>query len=272
MDDPSGAMRERLVADDADIVLLYGSEQEGEIGSCGCDAVERGGLDRIRGYRRAVERAGATVVALHAGGFLDPRPGQEDRNATMMAAVTDWDALHVGFRDVPGLGVYLDEGSWRVAEEVPDTMVSASIRGPWSTWRVVERGGLTVAVTGISAAKSTERFAPGIAASEPVAALEGAMASAPAADLHVVLAYETGASTDELAAVPGVDVLIEAGGYSARWEADTSYGAVWVRSTRGTTRLGELRLWLEDGKVERAIDRQVAIDRAVPKVRAARAN
>lgn len=268
-DDPSGSLRERLAQDDADLVILYGSEQEGELGPCGCDAVERGGLDRIRGYRQAVERGPAPVFALHAGGFLDPRPGQDARNDAMLAAVHDWDALHVGFRDVPGLTAYLAEGAWvpTHADTLPESMLSASIDGPWPAWRLIERGGRTVAVTGVSAAKSTERFAAGVVASEPVEALRRALAAAPPADLHVVLSYDTAEATDELAGLEGVDVIIEAGGYTARWDADTAHGALWVRTARGSTRLGELRLWLEDGEVVRAVDRQVAVDRGIPKVR-----
>ncbi|TNE91051.1 MAG: hypothetical protein EP330_06260 [Deltaproteobacteria bacterium] len=268
-DDPSGSLRARLAEDDADVVLVYGSEQEGELGPCGCDAVERGGMERIRGYRTAVARGDAPVFLLHAGGFLDPRPMQDDRNDAMIGEVGDWDALHVGFRDAPGLGRYLDGAAWAEAwkPSLPDGLVSASITGPWSAWRLVEREGVTVAVTGVSAAKSTERFPSGLSAADPVDALTSALADAPEADLHVVLAYDTADLTDDLAALPGVDVLIEAGGYTARWEADASHGAVWVRSTKGSTRLGELRVWLEDGRVIKAVDRQIPVDRSLPKRR-----
>ncbi|MCO4745284.1 MAG: hypothetical protein KC912_10895 [Proteobacteria bacterium] len=270
-DDPSGTLRRRLVHDDADVVLLYGSGQDGEVGPCGCDAVERGGMERIRGYSRAVEKTGSPVILLNAGGWLDARPGQSERNDAMVQQVADWDALNVGFREPVGLGRYVDRGTALAADlrpQMPTSLVSASVQGPGtSTWKTVIAGTTTVAITGVSPTTAADRWPQGFGGEEPVAALRAALASAPEADLVVVLAYETGAATDELAALPGVDVLIEAGGYTARWDASTEQGALWVRSTQGSTRLGELRLWLDEDAVVRAVDRQVPVDVAIPKRR-----
>lgn len=80
----------------------------------------------------------------------------------------------------------------------------------------------------------------------------------------VVLAYDLPRQVQAIAAVPGVDVVIEADDYAARYEPMVLGQAVWVRSWDETTRLGELRLWVEDGRVVRALDRMIDLGPDVP--------
>ena len=40
----SGALRTRVLTDDADLVLFYVSEHDGRLGTCGCPSHPRGGL------------------------------------------------------------------------------------------------------------------------------------------------------------------------------------------------------------------------------------
>ena len=191
----------------------------------------------------------------------------------MVGELGDWDAILVGFRDPPGfedLGSVAGEttlGLGRALEPLP--LVSSSISGPWPSWRVIERDDLRIAVTGVSALRSKERWPNGLAGIEPVEALEQALAERPPADVHVVLAYETAGVTEQLASLEGVDVLVEAGGYSAKWSPERVGDAIWLRTARGGTRLSELRLWIADGALKRAVHREVSVDTTLPRRRAA---
>ena len=254
-DDPgSGPVRARLADDDADLALLYGGEQDGEGGPCGCSTVPRGGIPRIVGYRDRVARSTPTLL-LNPGGAFDNRPGPAAaaRNAAMAAALEAFDAVNLGHRDV-------------AAGLVPPGAVSASVRGLDAVppWRTVERGDRTVAITGVTSVKLEESWPEGVSLQPPVEALTAALASAPAADLVVVLGYDLGSAAAEVAALDGVDVLVEVGGYAARWDPVVEHGTIWVRGFDRSQQLGELRLWWGAEGLERAVDRMVSMDPRIP--------
>ena len=60
-----------------------------------------------------------------------------------------------------------------------------------------------------------------------------------------------------------VDVVIDAFEHSAQYAPIRVGDAIWVRSHAGTERLGELRLWREEGMWQ-AVDRKVELDDGVP--------
>jgi 2',3'-cyclic-nucleotide 2'-phosphodiesterase (5'-nucleotidase family) len=250
----SGPLRDRLAApDDANLVILYGGEQEGSMGPCGCEERPLGSLARVKGYR-AVGPDGLGADALFAGEAM-----------VIGLEAGGWAVLNIGYRDLPYLA----------ARGFPEAAVSANVvsRDPETpspaSYRVVEVGDLRVAVTGVTVDRlsllTADRFEVGDPV-ETVRALVPEMEAA--ADLVVVLAYEPGRASRQLAREPGVDILIEAGGYQERYPPHTEGGGVWVRSDKQTQRLGELRLRVDDGRVVAARDRLIDLDEGIPSDRA----
>jgi hypothetical protein len=264
-----GTLEERLApgfssgrptpGDGADLVLLYSGEQEGEIGPCGCGRA--GGLPRLATYAAAVRQSGVPTLLLDPGGWMaSVRAGDElsswskAMNAAYHRALYElrFDAFNVGYRDLPGAVTAPHPG-----------YVSATHRpaaAPVSRYKTFELGGLRVAVTGVSRDGLVELQPPMRATNRPVAAVEALLPELADHDIVVVMVYELPVEARVLAGLPGVDVVIEAGGYEERWPAVAEGDGLWVRSLAGGSRAGELRLWVEDGRVARAVDRQVPLD------------
>jgi len=264
------SLHHRLAAaDGADLVVLYGDGQGGNEGTCGCEARPLGSLARVEGYRRAVARHPSPALLVDAGGWLDAtrdvaggvRADVALRDARMIEALRmgHWDVWNVGAPDLPYLA----------AKGFPPEAVSANLRPVDASapapdaWHLVRAGGLRVAVTGVSD-KAPEGM-DGWRAEDPVAAVRALVPTLRAeADVVVLLAWRPGRAVTDLAAIPGVDVLVEATGAPGRWPPDTVGQAVWVRSDPQTHHLGELRLHLADGAVTRALDRQIDLDARIP--------
>ncbi len=270
----SGPVRSRVADDDADLVIFYASEHRGKLGPCGCAVNPRGGLPRLAGYLAAVDRHGPGTPSLlvHAGRWasdrigdtLDLRPDAQVRNEAFVRAAEaiGFDALNLTFRDAP----------WLRHADAPDAAVSANVGLDVPAVRYVEAGPWRVAVTGVGRPGSPYLQPEGVAWSDPVAAVrDGVAAWREAADLVVVLAFDTGSDTARIASIPGVDVVIEAGGYPGRQAPWTDEDTVWVQSRDEGLLVGELRLWIDDdGTVARAVDRWVDLDASIPEDRSIR--
>lgn len=261
---PRVPLSQRVVADDASVVLLYGGEQRGEIGPCGCELEPLGGLARASTYAAAARATDpdTPVFLLNAGAWLSNTslerqllPETLQRNAEVHAALRDqpWDVLNVSFRDWPD-----------VASGPRPGLVSANTRAPGVPvvrYRLLSAGAHTIAVTGVTRAGLPHLQPPGATADPPVAALTELLPELQhRADVVVVLIYDLPRAAEAIAGLPGVDVVIEAGGYRARWGPWVEGQAVWVRSWEATERLGELRLWIEEGSVVRAVQRTIDLD------------
>lgn len=258
-DSPEGRPDARVVAGDgATLSLVYGGEQEGAVGACACDAYPKGGLGRVRTMTEAIRAADPSVPVLllnpgawrasaNAGGGLAPEAVDRNVHLDRALGVVGFDALNVSYRDRPSLPEV--EGA-----------VSAT-HGPVAV-RTFDLDGLRVVVTGVSRAGLPFLQPEGLSPPPPVEAVTG-LALRPE-DLVVVLAYDVGADAKALAAVPGVDVVIDAARWIGRYDPVRVGDALWVRSWDASTRLGELRLWVEDGRVVRAVDRMIDLGPDVP--------
>jgi 2',3'-cyclic-nucleotide 2'-phosphodiesterase (5'-nucleotidase family) len=271
----SGGARSRLaVGDGADLVILYGGEQEGILGSCGCDSRPRGSLARVDGYRRLLERAEPEVplILLNTGAWLDNtigytldlRADAKVANIAMVKAVElgRWDVLNATFRDMP----------WFREAEIPANVVSANIRpledglGP-APYIVVESGAVRVAVTGLSSEGMSFIQPDTHRPEDPVRALEALLPEMREdADLVVVLGYHLGSLATKVIKLD-VDVLIDANMFKEQHEPMMKYDTLWLRSRWRTERLGELRLFLDDGKISGARDRMIDLDERIPATR-----
>ncbi len=246
-DGPASARR---VRDNADLVLFYGSEHLGSLETCGCPTRPRGSLARLAGYLTPRYRAARPSLLLHAGHWLDDgsyrgqlREDVRVANAWMLQGLdaVGWDALSVTPHDLP----YLGQGA-------PPAALSANV-GDVERSRVVTAGELRVGLTAVSGAGD-----------DPVAALSAVLPDLEArSDLVVVLAHGMGRQARDLLGAGHIDVLIEAGEFRSRWEPFLEGDTVWVRSHYQTVRLGELRLWVDEGRITAVRDRQIDLDAAI---------
>jgi 2',3'-cyclic-nucleotide 2'-phosphodiesterase (5'-nucleotidase family) len=245
----------------------------GSLETCGCPKRPRGSLARVEGYRQALRKArpGVPDLLLNAGNWLDDTIGTEGDSLRLDVEIADawmvkgveeggWDALNVGFRDLPFLaGTAFPAGAVSASVRPED-----SARGP-APYRVLQAGDLRVAVTGVSPLGMAFVQPAGWSYQDEV---ESVRALVPAmeneADLVVVLAYSVGPKARGLARNPGGVGVIEAGEFHERWEPSFEDSAVWVRTHFQTMRLGELRLVVRDGRVVGALDRKIDLDDAIP--------
>ncbi|MEZ4317868.1 MAG: hypothetical protein R3F61_10200 [Myxococcota bacterium] len=262
-----GSLRKRLNDDPADLVILYGGEQNGSLDTCGCPNNPRGSLARLVAYQEAAEEGSAPVITVNAGNWLRDTIGDDNRlradakvaNAHMLDAVEEagWSATNVSFRDLPYLA---DVGRF------PKGAVLANARGPGGPppYVLVEAGALTVAVTGVTH-WSKEYLQPAdFERTEPVPALEALLPELhDKADLVVVLGYALGSDAKAVAKLD-IDVLVDADTHRQRYDPVVVGETVWVRSFYETQRLGELRLRVSDGAITSAHDRVIDLDRKIP--------
>lgn len=256
----------QVAGDGADLVIVYAGEQHGDIGPCGCDSWPKGGLGGLATWVDAVRASDpqVPVLLLNPGAWAS---SVTDAGVLTRAAIrdNDWfhrawyevrfDAANVSFRDLPSV--------------VPHPgLVSATHRPPndaVTRYKTFELGDLRVAVTGVSR-DGLEYLRPtGTTVQTPVAAVRDLLPELADHDLVVVLAYDVPKEVAAIASLPGVDVVIEAAGYTERWPPLAMGDAVWVRSRDLGAEVGELRLWVDDGKVTRAEDRRATIGPDVPK-------
>lgn len=259
----------RLPTSAADLVLYYGGENHGSLETCGCPNRPRGSIARFAGYVAASQRAApAPAVRLHTGYWLTDAvdyTGQPRADAELMdvwamrgLAAAGFDALNVSAHDVAGLV--------RVPPDPTLPLVSANVSGPGvRRYVIVEREGVKVGITGITgpAATMADTSAYPIA---PPASAAGVLAElVTRADVVVLLAWNANDAVRTLQdAVPGIDVVLDAGLYSDAMPPVFRRDAVWTFSVYQLVRAGELRLDLDAGRVVRALDRQVDLDDAVP--------
>jgi len=263
------AFPRRLPRTPADLVIRYGGENRGSLETCGCPRRPRGSLARWVGYADAADRAApAPAVRLHTGYWLEdavdyagqPRldAEEQDRWAMKGLAASGFDALNVSAHDVAGL--------IRVPPDPTLPLVSANISGPGiRRWVIVERGGLRVGITGVSGNAPTMADTSAFPM-QPASSAAGVLAELVSrADVVVLLAWNANeAVRGLLAAVPGIDVVLDAGLYTDALPPVFTRGAVWTFSEYQLVRAGELRLQLTDGQVTSAIDRHIDLDDAVP--------
>ena len=275
---PSGLTRElwtdqpfaqRLPRTAADLVVHYGGENHGSLEPCGCPKRPRGALAAFVGYAEAAVRAAPSPsVRVHAGYWLEdavdyagvPRPHVEVQDLWAMRglAAANFDALNVTDHDVAGLV--------RVPADPTLPLVSAHITGPGvRRFVVVERGGLRVGITGVSGEAPSMADTSAFPRAPIDAAIPVLAELVTRTDVVILLAWKANDAVRELVdAVPGVDVVIDAGLYADAQRPVLRHDTAWTFSTWQLVRAGELRLHLDGGRVLGGVDRQVDLDDAVP--------
>ena len=245
-----GTLEQRVSNVDADLVLFYGGELEGNLGPCGCGQRPRGGLGRVASYVRASERrTDAHHLLFFDGYWLDDREEATENNRILLEAfeALGVDAANLTVHDLPALG-----------DEIPPWAISANVEGVTPS-RLFELDGHTLGVVAVGAPGSIA-FVAGRRLYDPV---EGALAAIEELDADVVVLMTWGMPE----AVSGivwrgdVDIVIDAARHQGFFAPVDIDEAVLVRAQYETTRLGELRIDWDRGVL---VDRQINLDDGIP--------
>ena len=255
----TGAASERVVVDDADLVLLVTGEQHGQVGACGCEGRPLGGLARQQAYVEAVEATQAPMLVLNTGGWLDARAmGMELTERARVANEGFLRALRRVRVDV--LNVGWSEWAALDGRARPGLVSSGLHHDPTPVLDVVVRevGGRRVAVTGMTRPGFPYLMPEGTRVGSGVASVQQALATV-AYDVAVVMVYDDPSGARAVSMLPEVDVVLDAAQHRGRFEPLTD-GALHVRTWEEGQRLSELRLWLSEEGIERAMVRWVDLD------------
>ena len=265
-----GRLSSRLSpADGADLVIFYSAEQRGDLGPCGCPTRPRGGLARMASYMdatRAEESAPPTIV-LNSGQWLEDAIGMDGNPRADMPALNRWmiagqvalqpDALNVSNHEIAGLAAIGGESGG-----LP--LVSANVQGPGILPVVqLERGGLRIAITGITAKSVTLQPTPGYSMTDPYEAARTVLQGVDA-DLKILLSYQARKAAKRLAEDGLVDLVVDAHRHRTLDVPSKVGGALWIRAHFQAMRMGELRLGLYEGELRWALDRKIDLDDGLP--------
>lgn len=263
-----GPLGARLSRAPADLAVFYAAEHKGSMETCGCPKRPRGSLARLEAYVDAA-RETAPSVLVHAGWWLQDPVGLDGAVKDDLAVMNrwmvrgleqgEWDAINVAGPDVYGLA-RLPEGA---AAGLP--LVSANVSGPGiAAYRIVERGGLHVGITGITIPQPSMGEAAPYTVADPMSAAPVVAELATRADVVVLLAWQAADAARAIAKEAGVDVVVDAAAHREFVEPARVGDAAWVYAHYETMRVGELRLDVEDGAVVGGLDRKIDLDPDMP--------
>lgn len=255
--------------DEADLVVFYSAEQQGDLGPCGCPTRPRGGLARMAAYMDAsrAQPAAPPSIVLNSGQWLEDAIGMDGNPRADMPLLNQWmirgqvalapDALNVSNHEVAGLSaIGGDSGG------LP--LVSANVKGPGiQPTIVVKRGDLTIAITGITAVGVTLQETPGYTMTEPYAAAKDALDGLDV-DVRILLSYQARKAAKKLAEEGWVDLVVDAHRHRTLDEPSRIGSALWVRAHFQAMRMGELRLGIDDQHIRWALDRKIDLDDGLP--------
>jgi 2',3'-cyclic-nucleotide 2'-phosphodiesterase (5'-nucleotidase family) len=256
-------------ADQADLVILYGGEERGSLEQCGCPHRPRGGLPRQHSYLEALKQIDAPVLFVNGGYWLEDAMGLDGETRGDIPTLNGWmvagmeqlepDALNISYNDTAGL-------TSLGAMSTPLPLVSANVTGgstlPWLT---LQAGELEVGITGITTPGLSFLETPGFEIVEPVRAAKKVLEEyASTVDLVILLAYGDPKAARRLAMGGLIDVVIDTNLHRENYPPVFVGEALWVRSHFQTMRLGELRMGIEDGVIEWAVERKIDLDSEIP--------
>ena len=265
-----GKLSDRLAKpDDASLTVFYSAEQQGDLGPCGCPTRPRGGLARMAAYieaSRAVPEAPPSIV-INSGQWMEDAIGMDGNPRADMPLLNQWmvrgqvalqpDALNVTTHEIAGLSAIGGQ-----TQGLP--LVSANVHGPGiERTRVVTRGDLVIAITGITARGVTLQETPGYSVSDPYTAAKDALDGLDV-DLRILMSYHARKTAKRLAEEGWVDLVVDAQRHRTLDVPSKIGDALWVRAHFQMMRLGELRLGMESQRIRWALDRKIDLDDRLP--------
>jgi 2',3'-cyclic-nucleotide 2'-phosphodiesterase (5'-nucleotidase family) len=268
-----GRLPDRLSPpDDAGLVVFYSGEQQGSLDPCGCATRPRGGLPRMASYTNAVHTAHPETPAIHVNGgyWLEDAVGLDGSPRADVPLLNRWmvtglqqiglDAINVGYNDLAGLRSLGEDG----APDLP--MVSANVEGKGiAPYLIVQRGELSVGITGITVRGPSFIPTPGFVLTDPLTAAQSVIEQlADRTDVIILLSFQSSDAAKRLARQGHVDIVVDTNTHRSLDAPFRVGDAVWVRSHFQTMRLGELRLGLGRDRIDWAVDRKIDLDDQLP--------
>ena len=192
-----------------ELTLVLSGELRGEIEPCGCPTLPYGGFDRRAELLGQIAAEGRPMIQVDAGdallkGLVSQRSDTLPRAKLIAGLFSEVgvdvfvpgpsDVAAVGLQELGGLGLPLTSATWADAQ--------GQLLFP--AFRVVERGGVKVAVVGLSSAADTVPVQR-----DPVEALRGALEQVPeGVDLVIAVGNLRDQEAQALAALPGVALVV----------------------------------------------------------------
>ncbi|WP_010586927.1 multiheme c-type cytochrome [Schlesneria paludicola] len=227
------------------VALMLSGEQHGYLEPCGCSETQSGGMARRADlFEKLVKDRGWNVVGLDLGGTLKRSRRQDE---------IKFDQLFEAFRQLnyAAIGVGVEELKLgadflltrKTSDEVSPALVSANVvlfDQPDLEWplphRLIEKGGVKIAVTGIFGPSLTDKVAPAgvvtnISIRNPDDVLPGVIKNLEALkpDLMVLLCHGNDAEAKQYAkAYPQFKIVLAAGGYDEPDGKPIPVGESWV--------------------------------------------
>lgn len=261
-----------------EIVLLFTSDTGGALSGCGCAGGPAGGLARLSAAVAAWRRGDRPCVLVHAGNLLarqNENDGSADKDVLKAVRLLGFDAVNLGPYELrrPANRV----AAWNSAGDLP--AASADIRPAraggtgsedeaalfWPAVVTVQRGGVRVAIVGLSGGRLPE--GGGYTIGNMADATRAAVAQVrESADLMVVLYGGDWCQASDLAAdVPGLDVIVCGGSGKLLLEPKKVERTLIVQAGPNGDRLGALILRrADDGSFRAAEQRLLTLTDRVP--------
>ena len=265
-----GSAKDRQSTQGADLVLFYSGEHQGSLETCGCPKRPRGSIPRLSSYLNTHSQTHPDTASLlvNGGWWLSDSLGQDgalradapvmNRHVVEAFEAIGMDAANLSYLDLPALE----------SQPIPGFAVSANVKSdkPIPTHILVERGGLTIGITGIT--KQDQSFAPSpsFRIEDPVEAAVTVLNDIQSqADVLVLLAYDTAEAAQAIIqAVPDLDILVDTRQNRQHAPPLQMGNTLWVKSHYQTMRLGELRLNTgPQNSVDLVVDRKIDLDREI---------
>lgn len=275
-----GSLERRLVQDDASMVVFYGGELRGSMDTCGCPKEPRGSLARVKAYIEAERRLNPSTPELRiAGGhFLDDaialggglRDDAKVANLHMVRGLraSGFTAINVGAPDLLGMargGATMGEIPLLGTNTRRTSAAKEDVISP-APFLLVERGAMRIGILGISGQGGTEPFCQDYELIPAEPAVEKALEElGDRVDIIILIAWQTPSEARRIVEKhPEIDLVVDTYLHRETSTLFTVGETLWVKAAFEFQRLGELRLWVNNGRVETALDRQIDMDPEIP--------
>ncbi len=238
--------------------VYFAGNREGEVGPCGCQVHQLGGLDRLVSYFAAEKPETEATVFVESGDsfFSLPQmePGRLEREklkARLMAGIfkrLSLDAFCPGERDFAGGLAFLKElEKASGAVFLAANLTTLDGKHPFAASRLVERAGLKIGLVGVVGAEAFQGVTSvRIAGPAEVLRTEISELRAKGAQAIIVLSHQGLEADRTTAGLEGVDLIVGAHSLDALAEPIRVANTAIVQTQNQGQQIGRIRLKLPE--------------------------